>query len=100
MGHEGRARSGLIAFLRLFFRLERLGHQFPVRFLQQNLDAAFGFFELLLALARKLDAFLEKLHGFVERELRAFQAPDDFFEAREGLLKIGLLGRLWSFYRC
>jgi hypothetical protein len=93
-------RSGLIAFLGLFFRLERLSDEFSVGFLQQNLDAAFGFFELLLALARKLDAFLEKLHGFVERELRAFQAPDDFFEAREGLLKIGLLGRLRFFYRC
>ena len=94
------ARSGLIAFLGFFFRLERLGHEFSVGFLQQDLDAAFGFFELLLALARKLDAFLEQLHGFVQRELRAFQAPDDFFETREGLLKIGLLRWLRFLCRC
>src|SRR6266436_9182076 len=43
----------------LFLRLEGLGGEFSVGFLQQNLDAAFGFFELLLALAGKRDAFLE-----------------------------------------
>ena len=93
-------RSGLIAFLGVFFGLEWLGHEFSIGFLQQDFDAAFGFFELLLALARKLDAFLEKFHGFVERELRALQAPDDFFEAGERLLKIGLLGRFRFSCRC
>ena len=59
----------------LFFGLERFGHQFSVGFLQQDLDAPFRFFELLLALAGELHAFLEKFHGFVQRELRAFQPP-------------------------
>ena len=61
---------------------------------------SFGFFQLLLAFAGKRDAFLEKFHGFIQRELRAFEAADHFFETREGFFKIGLLGRLRFFCRC
>jgi len=43
----------------LFFWLEGLGHYFSVGFFQQDFDAAFGFFELLLALAGKGNAFLK-----------------------------------------
>ena len=92
-------RSSFVLFSGLFFRLEGLGGEFPVGLLEENLDTAFGFFELLLALAGKGDAFLEEFHGFVESELRAFEAADDFFEACEGLFKIGLLRRLWLFCR-
>src|SRR5450755_1783664 len=74
-----RCVSGLI----LAFGLKRLGRQFAVGFFKQNLDFAFRFFELFLALARKLHAFLEQLHGVVERELRALQAANHFFESRE-----------------
>ena len=35
----------------IIFGLERLRHKFAIRFLQQNLDAAFGFFQLFLAVA-------------------------------------------------
>ena len=87
------ARSSFV----LFFRLEGLGGQFSVSFLQENLDTSFGFFELLLALAGKRDAFLEQFHGFIQRELRAFESPDHFFKTREGFLKVGLLGRLGFF---
>ena len=51
--------------------IEGFRSQFAVGFLEQDLDSAFGFFELLLAFARKSDAFLEKFHGVVERKLRA-----------------------------
>ena len=43
----------------LFLRFERLSNEFAIGFLQQNLDAAFRFFELLLAFSRKLYALLE-----------------------------------------
>src|SRR6266436_2366701 len=90
------ARSSFV----LFFWLEGFGGQFSVGFLQQDFDAAFGFFELLLALAGKRDAFLEQFHGFIQRKLRAFEAANHFFETREGFLKVGLLGRLRFFRRC
>src|SRR4029077_5163726 len=72
--------SRLILFFGLFFGLERFGEELSVGFLQQNLDAAFRLFELLLALAGKLNTFLEQFHGVVQSELRAFQASHDFFE--------------------
>jgi len=50
-----------------------------------------GFFQLLLALARKLHAFFKKFHGVIQRELRTFQPPNDFFEARQRALEIGFL---------
>jgi hypothetical protein len=64
----------------LAFRVEGFGSEFAIGFLEENFDAAFGFFELFLAFAGKGDPFFEKLHGVVERELRAFKTADDFFE--------------------
>jgi hypothetical protein len=77
--------------LALALGIERLGGQLSIRFFEEDFDAAFGFFELLLAFARKGDAFFKEFHSVVEGELRAFEAADDFFEADEGLLEIGLL---------
>src|SRR5450432_1110210 len=79
-----RCVSGLI----LAFGFKRLGRQFAVGFVQQNLDFAFRFFELLLALAGKLHALFEKLHGVVERQLRALQTSNDFFESRERTFEV------------
>src|SRR5713101_3460266 len=76
------------------FEVERFGGKLAIGFFQKNLHAAFGLFELLLALARKRYPFFEKFHGVVERDLRTFEAPHHFFEARERALKIGFLGRL------
>jgi hypothetical protein len=81
----------------LTFWIERLGAEFAVGFFQKNFDAAFGFFKLLLAFAGESDALFEEFHGVVERELRAFEAADDLFEASERALKIGLLGWLGFF---
>jgi len=81
----------------LAFRIERLGGELAVGFFQKNFDAAFGFFELLLAFTGERHAFFEELHGIVERELGAFETADDFLEAGEGALKIRLLGRLGFF---
>src|SRR5580658_4425970 len=78
----------------LAFGIERLGGKFAVGFFQQDFDAAFGFFKLLLAFAGKGDAFFEELHGVVKRKLGAFEAADDFLETSEGALKIGLFWRL------
>src|SRR6516165_4071303 len=50
-------------------RFERLSDYFSVRFLQQNLYSSFRFFQLLLAFARKANAFFEQLQGFIERQL-------------------------------
>src|SRR6476660_9625719 len=77
---SGRTPIGRLAFLGgavrsrlgLAFGIERLGGELAVGFFQKNFDTAFGFFELLLALAGKRDTFFEKLHGIVERELGAF----------------------------
>jgi hypothetical protein len=81
----------------LAFRVEGLGGNFAVGFFEEDFDAAFGLFELLLAFAGKSDAFFEELHGVVERKLWGFQAADDFLEASEGTLEIGLLGRFGLF---
>ena len=83
----------------LAFRLEWFGRQFAIGFFQQDFDSAFRFFELLLTLAGKLHAFLEKLHGVVERQLRAFQASNDFFQARERAFEIRFFCR-FRFFRC
>src|SRR6266702_3381141 len=42
-------------------------------------------------------AFFEKLHGVIQRELRALQAADDFFKAGKGALEIWFLGRFRLF---
>jgi hypothetical protein len=77
--------------------LERFGGEFSVGLLQENLDTGFGFFELLLALAGKADAFFEEFHGVIERELRVFEFADDFLEAGKRAFEVGLLGRFWFF---
>jgi hypothetical protein len=83
--------------LGLAFGVEGLGGEFAVGFFQEDFDAAFGLFELLLAFAGKSDAFFEELHGIVERKLWAFEAADDLFEASEGTLEVGLLRRFGLF---
>ena len=74
--------------------IERLGHHFAVSFLQQNLYAAFGFFQLLLTLTRKSDAFFKEFHGLVEGKIGAFHAFHDFFKPRERFFEIVLARRL------
>jgi hypothetical protein len=83
--------------LALGFRIERFGGEFAVGFFEEDFYAAFGFFELLLAFAGELHAFFEEFHGVVERKLRAFEAAHDLFQAEQGFLEIGLLGRLGFF---
>src|SRR5216684_1644582 len=83
----------------LFFWLEGLGRQLAVGLLQQNLHAPFRFFQLLLALARKLHAFFEQFHGLVQRELRALQPPHHLFQPRQRLLKVRLLHWLRLLHR-
>src|SRR5262249_209834 len=58
--------------------IERLRNELAVSLLEKNLHAALGLFQLLLAFAREGDAFFKKLHRFIEGELGAFQAADDF----------------------
>jgi hypothetical protein len=77
---------------RLAFGLEGFGDDSAVGFLEKDFDFAFRFFELLLAFGGKGDSFFKKLHGVVERELRAFECTNDFFETREAPFEIGLLG--------
>jgi hypothetical protein len=79
--------------------LERFGGHFAVSFLEKNLDSGFRFFELFVALALKSNALLKELHSFIKGKLRAFQFANDFFEARQRTLKIGLLWGL-GFSRC
>ena len=76
----------------LAFGIERFGGDFAVGFFEEDFYAAFGFFELLLAFAGKAHAFFKEFHGVVERELRAFEAPDDFFQASKDFSKSGFLG--------
>ena len=104
-GELGRTPIGRLAFpgngdrsrFGLAFGVEGFGGEFAVGFFEEDFYAAFRFFELLLAFAGEDDAFFEELHGFVERKLGTFEAADDFFEAREGALKVGPLGRLGFF---
>src|SRR4029077_5142714 len=93
---EGFANSRFV----LGFGFKRRGCEFSIGLLQQNFNTPFGFFQLFLALARKSHAFLEKQHGLVERELRALEAANHFFETRERALKIGLLRGGFGFLRC
>src|ERR1700674_525088 len=46
--------------------IERLGGELPIGFLQEDFHAAFRLFQLLLAFARKRNAFFEELHRVVE----------------------------------
>src|SRR5207237_3488780 len=71
-----RAASGQSASrFGLLLGVERLGGKLAIGFLQKDFHASFRLFELLLALARKRDAFFEKLHRLVQRRLRAFYSP-------------------------
>jgi hypothetical protein len=63
----------------LAFRFEGFGDDSAVRLLEKDFDFSLSFFELFLAFGRKGDTFFKKLHGVVERELRAFKFADDFF---------------------
>src|SRR6266852_7205225 len=82
---------------RLLLGVERLGSELAIGLLEENLDASFRLFQLLLAFARKRYALFEKLHGVIQRELRTLQAADDFFKAGKGALEIRLLGRFRFF---
>src|SRR6266446_4638791 len=73
--------------------IERLGGKLAIGFLQEDFHAALGFFQLLLALAGERDALFEQLHRLVQRELRAFQAADDLFQANKGTLEVGFFRR-------
>ena len=90
------ARASRVA---LSFGFKRFGRELSVRLLQKNFHAPFGFFQLLLAFARKSHALLEKLHCVVERELRAFQLANNFLQPRERAFKIRPFGLFW-FFRC
>lgn len=92
-GGAARSRFGLA------FWIERLGGELAVCFFQKNFYAAFSLFELLLAFAGKRDTFFEELHGIVEGKLWAFEAADDFLEASERALEVGLFRRLGFFWR-
>jgi hypothetical protein len=81
----------------LAFGIERLGGELAIGFFQQDFDATFGLFKLLLAFAGKGHAFFEKLHGIVEGKLGALEAADDLFKASERALKIRLLWRFGLF---
>src|SRR5215472_9425382 len=73
---------------RLRFGFEGLGGELAIRLLEQDLDTAFGFLELLLAFAGERHAFFKELHGIIERQLRALQAADNFLEASEGFFEV------------
>src|ERR1700676_348988 len=92
----GGARLGLF----LGFGIERLRGQFAAGLLEQNFYFALGIFQMFLAVAGELHAFLKKFHGLVERKVRALQLPDDFFQARQRMLEIGLLRGIGLFRRC
>ena len=55
------------------FGLKRLRHHFAAGFFHQDFYAAFGLVKLLLAIARKRNAFFKQLHRFIEREIRVLQ---------------------------
>ena len=86
--------------------IERLGGQLAVGLFEQNFDFAFGFFELLLAFARKLDAFFESFIassrescGDSSRRTTSSSRPSDFsksgFFAGSGFL-IGVVFKVAS----
>lgn len=82
------------------FRLKRLRRNLAVRFLQENFDTAFCFFQLFLAVARELYAFLEEFHGFVEGKICVFEPLDDFFEPRQGFFEIAFARKLSRLVGC
>ena len=94
---RGASFGGSALSLFFGFGLEGLGDHLAAGLFQQDFHARFGLLELLLAIARKLHAFLEKLHGLVERQIGALELAHDLFQPRQRLLEIRLLGRLGFF---
>ena len=82
-------RGRLILFVRA--RLEWFWRQIAAGLLHQNFHSAFRLLELLLAIARKHHAFLEKFHGVVQRKICVLEFAHNFFQPRERLLELGLL---------
>src|SRR6266851_8623743 len=78
--------------------IEGLGRKLAIRFLQEDFHSTFRLLQLLLALAGECDALFEQFHRVVQRELRAFQAANDFLKACQRALKIGLF-REFGFLR-
>ena len=72
----------------LGFGIKRFRRHFAAGLFEQNFHFAFGLLQVFLAIARKLHAFFEQLHGVVERKVRAFELANDFFQARQGTFKI------------
>src|SRR6266403_3646724 len=93
---SGGIRLGLF----LGFWIERFCYHLSARLLEQNFHFAFGLFQVFLAITRKLHAFLEQFHSFIQREVRTLQLSDYFFQARQRMLEIGLLRGLGFFRRC
>src|ERR1700728_3474880 len=61
--------------LRVFlgFRIEGFRGHLAAGFFKQNFHSAFGLFQMFLAVARELHAFLKQLHGFLERQIGALE---------------------------
>src|SRR6266853_4780342 len=93
------ARAFWLGFF-LGFGIEWLRGQLAASLLKQNFHFALGLFQVFLAIARELHAFLEQFHGLVERKVRALQLLHDFFQTRQRMLEIGLLRGIWFFRRC
>src|SRR5260370_4896277 len=96
-GNRRAARCGCASRFGLPLGIEWLGGQLAIGFLEEDFHSTFCFLQLLLALTGKRDAFLEQLHGVVQRELWAFQAADDFLKPCERALKIRLFRRFRLF---
>src|SRR5712691_2070224 len=79
------------------FGIEGFGGKLAIGLLEEDFHTAFRLFQLLLAFTRKRNAFFEEFHRFIQRELRAFQTPHNFFETRKRALEIRLLRRLRLF---
>jgi hypothetical protein len=90
-GNRNGEDSAVVSRLALPLRVKRLGGELAIGFLEEDFYAAFRFFQLFLTFTRQRYAFFKQLHGVVQRKLRAFQAADDFFQARKGTLEIWLL---------
>src|SRR5712664_2691864 len=90
-GCRGASRFGLP------LGIERLGGKLAIGLLQEDFHSPLRLFELLLALVGERDALLEQLHRVVQRELRAFQAANDFLQAGKRALKIGFFRRFGFF---
>src|SRR5216684_7967375 len=73
--------------------IEWLGGKLAIGFLQEDFHSTLGLFQLFLTLAGECDALFEQLHGIVQRELRAFQAANDFFKTGKRALKVRLFRR-------